>query len=205
MRATVYYRHEEENRTFIDLYRKADGDEMFVHFQPEGDETLPFPNGESMIPFADFVAWFNERTAAANMLTDEQAATIPTLYEEWREDVNYYDGTDGEHPQSRVRGVVSGLLYKCNIPHKSIVSWEPENAPVVWTVIDVAHAGTIEDPIPAARGMEYTYGLYYLDPEDGEIYLCERQGESEGGKITLQYLPHELVGQYFELVEVSDE
>ena len=44
--------------------------------------------------------------------------------------------------------------------------------------------------------MEYTYGLYYRDPEDNLIYLCERTGEAEGGKITLQYLPHELVGQY---------
>lgn len=197
------YKHEEENYISFTKAKKAEGDELWLSFCTEGEETLPFPNGESMIPFNAFVEWFNERTAAANMLTDEQAATIPTLYEEWREDVNYYDGTDGEHPQSRVRGVVSGLLYKCNISHKSIVSWEPENAPTVWTVIDVVHKGTIEDPIPAARGMEYTYGLYYLDPEDENIYLCERQGEAEGGKITLQYLPHELIGNYF--VEVSDE
>ena len=45
--------------------------------------------------------------------------------------------------------------------------------------------------------MEYTYGLYYLDGEDGKTYLCTRTGEAEGGKIVLQYLPHELIGQYF--------
>lgn len=61
-------------------------------------------------------------------------------------------------------------------------------------------AGTQDDPITAARGMEYTYGLYYRDPEDGLVYLCERIGEAEGGKIVLQYLPHELAGQYFEEV-----
>ena len=49
--------------------------------------------------------------------------------------------------------------------------------------------------------MEYTYGLYYRDPEDGQRYLCQRTGESEGGKVVLQYLPHELVGQYFTLAE----
>ena len=47
--------------------------------------------------------------------------------------------------------------------------------------------------------MEYEYGLYYLDGEDGNIYLCERSGTAPGEKITLQYLPHELVGQYFTL------
>ena len=45
-------------------------------------------------------------------------------------------------------------------------------------------------------GMEYTYGLYYLDPEDGKTYLCKHG--SETGTIVLQYLPHELVGHYFE-------
>ena len=45
--------------------------------------------------------------------------------------------------------------------------------------------------------MEYEYGLYYFDPEDGKTYLCERIGEAEGGKIILQYLPHELIGNYF--------
>ena len=56
---------------------------------------------------------------------------------------------------------------------------------------------TQEDPIPAAKGMEYTYGLYYTDPEYGKLYRCERTGEQPGGKVTLQFLPHELVGLYF--------
>ena len=45
--------------------------------------------------------------------------------------------------------------------------------------------------------MEYQYGRYYLDPEDSKIYLCKRTGEMDGGKVILQYLPHELIGQYF--------
>lgn len=43
-------------------------------------------------------------------------------------------------------------------------------------------------------------GKYYLDGEDGKTYLCERIGEQSGGKIVLQYLPHELVGNYFTAV-----
>ena len=42
--------------------------------------------------------------------------------------------------------------------------------------------------------------LYYKDPEDTKLYKCERIGEAVGGKIVLQYLPHELVGNYFTAV-----
>lgn len=71
----------------------------------------------------------------------------------------------------------------------------------LWTAIDEQHDGTKYDPIPASRGMEYTYGLYYTDPEDNKMYLCERVGSVAGGVIILQYLPHELVGQYFSVAD----
>lgn len=131
-------------------------------------------------------------------LTDEEAAAVSELFLPWKYPVQYYDGTDGEHPQSRVRGITSGFLYKCGKSHTSQADWPPESTPAIWTVIDESHAGTIDDPIPAARGMEYEYGKYYLDPEDEKTYLC-KQGE-ETGTIVLQYLPHELVGHYFEEV-----
>lgn len=67
----------------------------------------------------------------------------------------------------------------------------------LYTRIDEAHDGTKYDPIPAERGMEYVYGLYYSDPEDNKGYLCARTGESAGGTVVLQYLPHELIGHYF--------
>ena len=91
-------------------------------------------------------------------------------------------------------------MYKCRQAHTSQADWTPDKTPNLWAVIDAEHAGTQDDPIPAARGMEYTYGLYYKDPEDTKLYLCERTGEAAGGKITLQYLPHELVGNYFKAV-----
>ena len=91
-------------------------------------------------------------------------------------------------------------LYKCVQAHTSQALWEPSATPALWVVIDVTHAGTQDDPIPASRGMEYEYGKYYLDSEDGKVYLCERTGEQAGGKITLQYLPHELIGNYFKAV-----
>ena len=70
----------------------------------------------------------------------------------------------------------------------------------MWTVIDVSDAGTIDNPIPAVAGMEYVYGKYYIEGET--VYICKRTGEAEGGTIVLQFLPSQLVGQYFEIVEV---
>lgn len=141
----------------------------------------------------------NDMDKAGGMLTDEQAVTVLELYSDWNPNgVEVYDGTDGEHMQTRVRGLTSRLLYKCLTSHTTQPNWPPELTPNLWVVIDTVHAGTLEDPIPASRGMEYTYGLYYLDPEDGKIYLCYRNGVT--GTVTLQYLPHELVGNYFEEV-----
>lgn len=63
-----------------------------------------------------------------------------------------------------------------------------------------SEARAVSEPVTAERGMEYEYGKYYLDSEDGKTYKCERTGEAAGGKIVLQYLPHELVGNYFTAV-----
>lgn len=79
-----------------------------------------------------------------------------------------------------------------------------EGTESLYTHIDEAHAGTKEDPIPARANMEYEYGKYYS--EGDAIYLCKRGGVSDpeemyGQKVTLQYLPSALIGQYFEVVE----
>lgn len=131
-------------------------------------------------------------------LTDEQALEVKELYPLWDgKGVQVYDGTDGKHPQTKVRGRTSGLLYKCVQGHTTQEDWPPEATPALWAVVNEANKGTIDDPIPAERGMEYTYGLYYYDSEDGGIYLCTREGEAEGGTIVLHYMPHQLVGSYF--------
>ncbi len=129
--------------------------------------------------------------AAATSLPDSDAATAVELFPKWVYPVSYIEG-------NRVSD--GGKLYKCQQAHTSQEGWKPSTTPALWVVIDVAHAGTQDDPIPASRGMEYEYGKYYLDSEDGKTYLCERIGEATGGKIVLQYLPHELVGNYFTAV-----
>ena len=131
--------------------------------------------------------------AAVVSLSDEAAAQAPSLSQPWAVgeavetgDRRYYAPTD--------------RLYKAIQSHTTQADWTPDATPALWVVVDVTHAGTAEDPIPAVRSMEYEYGKIYLDPEDEKLYLCKRTGEADGGKITLHYLPHELIGNYFEAV-----
>lgn len=130
---------------------------------------------------------------AAVSLSDGEAATVPELITAWAYPVAYAEGD---------RRSYGGKVYKVRPGqgHTSQADWTPDKTPNLWAVIDAEHAGTQDDPIPASRGMEYEYGLYYKDPEDTKLYLCERTGEAAGGKIVLQYLPHELVGNYFTAV-----
>lgn len=146
-------------------------------------------------PVSDVVAARAVVEAGAATLSDGEAAKVPYMSKKWAVgetvepgDRRYYDPT--------------GRLYKVRDGqgHTTQADWTPDKTPAMWAVVDVEHAGTVEDPIPAARGMDYVYGKYYLDPEDEKIYLCKRIGEADGGVINLQYLPHELIGQYFEVV-----
>lgn len=124
---------------------------------------------------------------------DDVAANHPTAYEPWRGGVAYVVG------DRRSRN--GEIVYKCLQNHTSQDIYPPEIVPALWVALNVTNAGTLEDPIPAVRGMEYTYGLHYTDPEDSKVYLCSRTGETQGATVVLHYLPHELVGQYFCVAE----
>lgn len=136
--------------------------------------------------------------AETKVLDDDTAARHAEAFPLWEVGVEYKK--DNQKLPMRV-DPLNGKLYRLNEGHEhtSVEGWNPSLTPAMWTVVDVTHAGTMEDPISAARSMEYTYGLYYYDSEDGNLYLCKRMGEADGGKVTLHFMPHELVGQYFEL------
>ena len=130
--------------------------------------------------------------SAASLLSDGDAAKFPNLSKPW---------TVGERVEEGYRRYFEPTrrLYKV-LPgqgHITQADWTPDKTPSMWAVVDVEHAGTADDPIPAVRGLEYIYGKYYGDPEDGQVYLCQRTGEEEGGTVVLNYLPHELIGHYF--------
>ena len=134
-----------------------------------------------------------------NTLTvdDQTALRMLEFYPEW----NCLIGQTVDKAEYKFQH--NGKLYK-TIPanHTFQADWVPGvGTESIYVRIDEAHDGTKYDPIPAARGMEYVYGLYYLDGEDGKLYLCQHTGEATGGTVVLHYMPHELVGNYF--VEVT--
>ena len=130
---------------------------------------------------------------AAASLDDNDAANAVALFPAWSSGIAVSVGERYQYADK---------LYKVVQAHTTQADWTPDATPAMWAVIDKTHAGTLDDPIPAARGMEYEYGKYYLDSEDGKTYLCQRTGEAAGGTIVLQYMPHELIGNYFTAVNM---
>lgn len=137
---------------------------------------------------------------AAKSFTDAEAAKSPELVARWADHIGEVVAPGDRMSDVDNDGVLRVYRVNDGHGHTTQADWPPHSTPAMWTIIDLEHAGTQDDPIPAARGMEYTYGLYYKDPEDTKLYLCERTGEAAGGKIVLQYLPHELIGNYFKAV-----
>ena len=133
--------------------------------------------------------------SSRNTASDQTAARAVELYPSWAEGIEI---TQDMIDKGQNRYQFGGKLYKCIQAHTTQADWTPDITPALWTVIDVTHAGTIDDPIPASAGMEYVYGKYYIEGET--VYICKRIGEAEGGTIVLHYLPSQLVGQYFEVV-----
>ena len=128
--------------------------------------------------------------SAGTVLTDAQALESMNLYQLWTIGVEYAIGDRRRYKER---------LYKCVQAHTSQSDWTPDLVPSLWYVIDVEHVGTLDDPIPAVAGMEYTKGKYYI--ENDVIYLMNREGMADGESIVLYFTPSQLVGQYFEVVE----
>lgn len=140
--------------------------------------------------------------ANAQALTDAQALEAKVLYATFDELVS--QGYTAEKAGFKFRdGEDLWKTAQDNVTFQA--QYRPrEGTESLYTHIDEAHAGTLEDPIPAKANMEYEYGKYYS--EDGTIYLCQRGGvpnpeEMYGQKVTLQYLPSALIGQYFVVAE----
>ena len=135
---------------------------------------------------------------AAQSLPDAKGLKAKALYPRWEALVKKGSVT----AEAGYRFTYNGDLYKCVNDNPTFqADWVPGNGTAALYVrVDEAHAGTLAEPVPAARSMEYVYGMYYSDPDDGKVYLCTRTGEADGGTITLHYMPHELVGLYFQEV-----
>lgn len=136
---------------------------------------------------------------AVQSLPQGEALQAKNLHPKWSDLVKKGKVDTGGKPGYRFRHEGDGELYSCVHGDPTFqADWIPgRGTGALYVRVDEAHAGTLEDPIPADRGMEYVYGLYYLDPETGKTYLCTRTGETEGNTVVLQYLPHELLLSYF--------
>ena len=145
-------------------------------------------------------AQIEDITLAISYLSDEEALTVKKLYPLFEDLVK-------EKYMAKDKGFrfrYGDDLYKIAQDNITFQEQYPPGTGMesLYTHIDEGHAGTVEDPIPAVTNMEYEYGKYYI--ENNVIYICKRGGvanpeEMYGQKITLQYLPSQLVGQYFEI------
>ena len=127
--------------------------------------------------------------AETKVLDDDTAARHATVFPVWAVGVAYKAGQMRTDP-------LNGKLYRVNEgqAHTSVEGWNPSLTPAMWTLVDVTHAGTMEDPIPYDSGMELEAGLYYI--QNDVVYRCFR---STGTPVH-----HELsalVGLYVEAAE----
>lgn len=170
--------------------------------EPTGETGKPAEkDGKILIGEATMSALMVVAKAGAQSLPDTLALQAAALYDDWEDVI-------GKTVDAGFKFRYGGKVYK-TIQPKTII--QKQYVPGVgteslYTVIDEGHAGTKEDPIPAAVNMEYEYGKYYS--EEGVIYLCKRGGLTDeqaqamyGQKVTLQYLPSQLIGHYFVVAE----
>lgn len=123
-------------------------------------------------------------------LPDQKALKFKAMYPVWKAGVTVEVGQRYQYEDK---------LYKCKTAHTTADHWKPSiDTASLWVIINETHSGTLEDPIPAFSGMEYIKGLHYI--ENGVIYIMNRAGMNDGEAIQLNYLPSELVGQYFAVV-----
>lgn len=136
---------------------------------------------------------------AMQHLTDSDAVQAKSLYPLWRDLVKLGSVDTQGKTGFRFYYEEDRELYKCvNANPTFQADWIPGlSTSALYVRVDESHEGSVNDPIPADRGMEYIYGKYYIDPEDGKVYLCQRTGEADGNTVVLAYLPHELIMQYF--------
>ena len=132
--------------------------------------------------------------SARSLTDDQEAIRVKSLYKQFEKQIGRPVEV-GEYIQ------YNDKLYRVLQQHTIQKEWTPDISASLFVVIDIIHAGTISDPIPAQLNMEYFAGKYYILYDI--IYLCIRNSE-----IALQVLPDSLVGNYFEVYvegEVPEE
>lgn len=131
-------------------------------------------------------AIITQRTAA----DDQTAVRSAAVYDTWEYLVEI--GYTAEKAGFRFR--YGDQLYKTRQDGQRFAAeWVPgTNTAALYEAIDIEHAGTVDDPIPYAQGMEIERGKYYS--EYGVTYLCTRDSGTP-----LYHSLASLVGLYVEV------
>lgn len=121
---------------------------------------------------------------------DQTAARSSAVYDTWEYLVEI--GYTAEKAGYRFR--YGEQLYKTRLDGQRFAAeWVPGiDTAALFEAIDIEHAGTVDDPIPYAQGMEIEQGKYYR--EDGVTYLCTRDSGTP-----LYHSLASLVGLYVEV------
>lgn len=107
---------------------------------------------------------------AASYLTDAEALTVKSAYWQWEDLVK-----TGTTVDKGYRFRHGDKLWRTEQPKYTFFAHQIPGAQgmeSLFSVIDEAHAGTFEDPIPYDRNMEIYKGYYYI--QNDVIYLCTR-------------------------------
>lgn len=127
---------------------------------------------------------------AAQSLNDTIALTAMELFPRWKELVE-----NSEKVTKGFRFQHNGKLYRTEQPEYVFVAhYVPGSAGTesLFSVVDEAHAGTLDDPIPYEKNMEIFESKYYIQYD--VTYLCTRSSGQP-----LQHDLATLVGLYVEV------
>lgn len=100
---------------------------------------------------------------AVQSLDDATALAAVALFPAWEIGAEYAVDTRVQY---------DGKLYRILTAHTSQSDWTPNASPSLFAVVNVANAGTIDDPIPYDGNMALESGKYY--EQGGAVYLCTR-------------------------------
>lgn len=113
-------------------------------------------------------AFINELVTLRNNLTDEQALQAPNLFPAFPRGVN----EKGEYEKNQIiLDETNNILYRIQLDGVKPLESQPphgEGMLAVYRPIEVAHAGTLDDPIPWVSGMDCLEGKYFS--YEGHIY-----------------------------------
>lgn len=156
-----------------------EGAELYPHNSQKLNDLLAsdewsWPEEEAPTESADFIQVAAVRnlmtTTKAGIqtmaLTDEEALKVKDMYPEWSEFIN----------QSLTQGMKvqhGDKLYKVLQDVNPVLEIYPpgaEGTEALYAVIEEAHAGTLEDPIPYVQNMLMEKGKYYT--QYGVVYEC---------------------------------